>query len=244
MKQLVIKSILLAKFSGLVHGVSTKISTHNESSFDLGNFNSINNDQIRENRKLFFESIGVDHNSVVFQKQIHSSNFCIAEDAGLIENNDALISKKKNLFLVVTIADCIPILFYDEKNKIIGAVHSGWRGTVVKILKETVQYAIDNLNLDIKSTYFYFGPSICKNCFEVDQDVADKFDSIYLKKQGKKFLVDLPKVNLDQLIELGAKKQNIQISNLCTFELDNVFHSYRRDKQNAGRMFAVIGLRK
>ncbi|MGB9665118.1 MAG: peptidoglycan editing factor PgeF, partial [Ignavibacteria bacterium] len=163
-------------------------------------------------------------------------------EAGLIKENDALITNQTNLFLVVTIADCIPILFYDHKNKIVGAVHSGWRGTYSKILFKTIEYCKKELDLSNDQTYFYFGPSICKNCFEVDEDVAEKFDKHYVKKRGKKFLVDLQEINRKYLLDFGFKKENIQVSKLCTFELSSLFHSYRRDKENSGRMFGVIGL--
>lgn len=242
MKPLIIKSYLLSRFGNVVHGISTRIGSVNDFNFNLGNFSNSDSKQIQKNRDAFFKSLGIDKNRIVLQQQVHSDKFTFVTESGLIKENDALITNQKNLFLVVTIADCIPILFYDDRNKIIGVVHSGWRGTYSKILLKTVEYCKKELDLSLSQTYFYFGPSICNNCFEVDEDVAVKFDMHYVKKRGRKFLIDLPELNKKYLLDSGFKKENIQVSKLCTFEMSNLFHSYRRDKENSGRMFGVIGL--
>lgn len=243
MKPLILKSFVLSQFQEIVHGISTKVGPLNDFNFNLGNTIDANEDIIKTNRKIFFNSLGVDENKVVFQQQVHSNNFSFVDNSKFIKENDALITNQKNLFLVVTVADCIPILFYDKQNQITGVVHAGWRGTKSEILRLTMEYALTQLNLNRETTYFYFGPSICPKCFEVDEDVASLFTSNFVRKKEKKFTIDLPQINLQFLVDLGFKKSNIQISNLCTFELENLFHSYRRDKEKSGRMLGVIGIR-
>lgn len=243
MKLVILKSYLLGKFSMVVHGISTKVYSVDNQFFDLGNSNSISREEINKNRTLFFKDLSIPEDRVVYQKQVHSDKFSYVDLPGIVSDNDALFTDKKNLFLIVTIADCIPILFFDAENEIIGVVHSGWRGTESKILLKTVNYLKSNLNLSVDKTYFYFGPSICSSCFEVGEEVAQKFEKKYILQRGKKFFVNLPLINLDYLISEGFKKENIQISKLCTYELRNLLHSYRRDKENSGRMFGVIGLR-
>lgn len=242
MNPVIIKSSILSKIPGLIHGISTRISV-NESDFNLSNSFHKKDECIDFNRKLFFDSLGIPIDRVVFQKQDHSDKLYFATEPGIISSNDALITNKPNLFLVVTIADCIPILFFDVENKIAGVVHAGWRGTVSAILKKTVSYTIEELKMNIQKTYFYFGPSICQKCFEVDEDVANFFELKYREIKEKKFLIDLTAVNRDYLLSLGAKNENIQISKLCTYEVSNLLHSYRRDKANSGRMFGVIGFK-
>ncbi len=241
MKPVVLKSFLLSKFSELVHGISTRISSVND--FNLGNNANCKNEEIKRNREIFFDTLGINKDRVVYQQQVHSDKFTIVEKPELIQENDALITSQKNLFLVVTIADCIPILFYDKTNQIAGVIHSGWRGTYNQIVKKTINYAISNLSLDRENTFFYFGPSICSECFEVDEDVATLFKSKFVKKKEKKFTVNLTEINLQYLLELGIKSSNIQISHLCTYELEKLFHSYRRDKEKSGRMLGVIGIK-
>lgn len=242
MKPLIIKSYLLGQFKNVVHGISTRIGSVNDFNFNLGNFSNSSEKQIQKNRDNFFKALGIDKNRVVFQQQVHSDKFSFVTEPGLIKENDALVTNQKNLFLVVTIADCIPILFYDDQNKIAGVVHSGWRGTQSQILLKTIEFCKNEFNLSLKHTYFYFGPSICKDCFEVDEDVAVKFDQQFVSRKGNKFLVNLPEINLKYLLDSGFKKENIHISKLCTFEMSNLFHSYRRDKENSGRIFGVIGM--
>lgn len=244
MKPVIIQSYLLKRFAQLVHGISTKIGPMNGFNFNLGNFSNANVNKIESNRDIFFRTLGINKDKVVFQQQIHSDKFSFVDKPGLIKENDALVTNQKNLFLVVTVADCIPILFFDTLNEIIGVVHSGWRGTLNQILLKTVNYCKKEFNLSETHTYFYFGPSICFDCFEVDEDVAIQFDQKYVKPKEKKFIINLPEINLNFLLDSGFKKENIQVSSLCTYELSNLLHSYRRDKNNSGRMFGVIGLRQ
>jgi YfiH family protein len=244
MRPVILKSYLLSSFEEVVHGISTRIGSVNDLNFNLGNLLNQNSEEVHENRKIFFKNLGIDESKVVYQQQVHSSNFSFVNKAGIVKENDSLITTEKNLYLVVTIADCIPILFYDKVNQIVGVIHSGWRGTHLAIVYKTIDYAINELNLNRNNSYFYFGPSICSKCFEVDEDVATKFEPKFVKRKDKKFTVDLQQINLNYLLDLGIKKENIQISNLCTFEQQNLFHSYRRDKEKSGRMFGVIGLRE
>ncbi len=243
MKTVIIKSHLLSRFNRIVHGISTKIGPMNDFNFDLGNFNVYSNDKIKKNRVVFFQDLGIDLNRLVLQQQVHSNKFSVVEAPGIILENDALITTQENLFLLVTIADCIPILFFDDLNHIVGVIHSGWRGTVSKIAFNTIDFAIRELNLRPDKTYFYFGPSICPNCFEVDEDVASKFDSKYVKRNTNKFTVNLPEVNRQYLREVGIPNNNIHVSKLCTYEIETLLHSYRRDKEKSGRMLGVIGIR-
>ncbi len=243
MKPVILKSYLLGQFDEIVHGVSTKVCSVDDFNFNLGNSNTLTKEKIKTNRKIFFDALRIDDRQIVYQQQVHSNKFSLVDKPAFIKENDALITDRKNLFLVVTIADCIPVLFYDKSNQIIGVVHSGWRGTQLQILKITMDFAISELNLNREQTYFYFGPSICPKCFEVDEDVAILFDKKFVKRKEKKFTVDLPEINLNYLLDLGFKRSNIQISKLCTYELSNLLHSYRRDKEKSGRMFGVIGIR-
>jgi len=244
MKPVIIKSHILSFFNEIVHGISTRVGSVNDSNFNLGINSNSNKEVIYNNRKIFFKALNINENLVVYQQQVHSNRYQLVEAPGFIKENDALITVQENLFLIVTIADCIPILFYDKSNRITGAIHAGWRGTYSKIVLNTIEFAISKLSLDINNTYFYFGPSICANCFEVDEDVANLFEPRFVKKKNQKFTVDLQQINLQYLLDLGIKKNNIQISKLCTFELNQLLHSYRRDKEKSGRMFGVIGIRK
>ena len=162
---------------------------------------------------------------------------------------DAMITNLKDVGLAIKVADCQAILVYDEKNKVIANVHSGWKGTVEKILGNVIDIMITDYNCDTKNIKAYICPSILQDHFEVDKDVYDifkeKFSKIdkytIYKKEINKYYIDTVKLNKDYLISLGLKKTNIYLSNLCTM-CDNRFHSYRIDKEKSGRNLAIISL--
>ena len=145
--------------------------------------------------------------------------------------------------MAVSVADCVPILLYDPVKKIIAGVHSGWRGTEKKILLKTLK-ELKNYGSLPENLVAYIGPSISKNVYEVGKEVAEFFDEKYLEQKGEKFLLDVASVNFDILLDAGVKKNNIQLSSLCTFAMKDVLHSYRRDGNKSGRSYAVIALRE
>jgi YfiH family protein len=155
-----------------------------------------------------------------------------------------MITDKANLYLVVNAADCIPILMFEPNKRITAAVHTGWRGTEKEILSQTLDRIEKDFGVKSKDLFVYFGPSICKNCYEVDYDVSQKFPSEFVTSNEKKYLIDLVGINSMVLKQRGIQDNRIQISALCTFEMKNLLHSYRRDKNKSGRMFAVIGMKK
>jgi YfiH family protein len=198
---------------------------------------------VKENRKLFFESLGLLPENIAYQKQVHGDEISFVSEGGLAGESDAMITDKPGIGLAVSIADCVPILLYEPGRKIIAGVHSGWRGTENKILFKVLA-RLKNLGCSLQNIYAYIGPSISKNIYEVGKEVADKFDEKYICKRENKFLLDVAGVNLDILLNAGVKKNNIQVSPLCTFAMKDILHSYRRDGQKSGRSFAVISMKE
>ncbi|MCX8009924.1 MAG: peptidoglycan editing factor PgeF [Ignavibacteria bacterium] len=245
MKPVIVKSGLLNKFENLVSGISTNIcfSKRKNSLFNLGAESQGSEAHIKKNREAFFKSLDINPERVVFESQIHSANITYVDSPGRIENNDALVTDQKNLFLTVNIADCIPIMIFDPVNSVVASIHAGWRGTLALITKKCMDYLICKMKCKTKNMFVYLGPSICKECFEVDWDVASQFPSNYIKQKNSKYIVDLKAMNYDLLRTFQVPKEQIQISRLCTYELSQMFHSYRRYKDNSGRMLAIIGMR-
>ena len=136
---LIIKPYIFQKYPEIIFGFSTKIINSNNSAFGFNLSLSVGDDKsiVESNRSLFFNAIGLDKNSIAFQKQTHSDIINIVYSSGNKGESDALITNKKNLGLAITVADCTPIFIYDHKNKVIAGVHSGWRGTEKKILLKT-----------------------------------------------------------------------------------------------------------
>ena len=145
--------------------------------------------------------------------------------------------------LVITVADCVPILFFDPIQNAIGAVHAGWRGTANAIVKHALYKMKRNIRTDSKNVLAFIGPSAGVCCYEVSKEVAVKFENKIVPYNKTKVFIDLKKENEFQLQQQGVVHGNIEISNHCTICEKQLFHSYRREGKNAGRMMAVICLK-
>ena len=145
--------------------------------------------------------------------------------------------------LVITIADCVPILLFDPIQNAIGVVHAGWRGTANAIVKRALYKMKEEFRTDIKNVLAFIGPSAGVCCYEVSEEVAVKFKNKIVPYNKKKVFVDLKKENAFQLEKQGVVPGNIEISNNCTICEKQLFHSFRRDGKSAGRMIAVICLK-
>ena len=173
-------------------------------------------------------------------KQVHSDTIIIVDDN--YENNttgDAMITTKKNIPLAIKTADCIPILLYDKENKILALVHSGWKGTLNNITIKTINKMIDTYNTNPNNIVAYLYPSIRKCHFEIEDDVYKLFKdkitniNIYTTKKENKYYIDLQKIVIDSLQNIGVNK--IHDSNVCTYCHHDKFYSYRynhTDKRN------------
>jgi len=193
-----------------------------------------------KNRERFFNRLGIDKNLIVRADLVHDNKVKLVshKDAGkLIEKTDGLLTKDKNLFLVITTADCLPIFIYDPEKEIIGLIHGGWRSLANNILAKAVKDLSSNTLVGI-------GPGISQCHFEVKQDVLKAFKPYLkeiLKEKDNKFFLDLKKGAKLLLMKLGIKEENIELNQECTFCLKDKYFSYRRDKpENVQTMLAII----
>ena len=203
--------------------------------------------EISKNRKKFLNKLGVDSNSLVSANLIHGNTIqtVTTSNAGkTIAKTDGLITDNKNLFLSITVADCLPIFLYDFKKEIIGLIHGGWRSLAKDILPLAIRKLTNDFNSKPGNILTGIGPGISQCHYEVKEDVLAKFKSfpthIFTRRNGKTFL-DLKKIAEFQLLNSGVKKGNIEISPECTYCFPNKYFSYRRDKPEVlETMIAVI----
>ncbi len=208
---------------------------------------------VRENYRLLSNDLGIDLNRTVLAKQTHTDNIRIVTEADCgkgivrtsdIKDTDGLITNIPSIALIVFSADCVPILFFDPKNSVVAAVHSGWRGTVKKIAARCVDIMSNTFKCNPKDILVAGGPSIGPCCFEFGSDAPDYFDEKYRKKlQSGKFMIDLPHMISDTLTERGIPGENIDISSVCTVCNSDKYYSYRAHKEHTGRQGAVIMLK-
>lgn len=193
---------------------------------------------------------------IIKGNQTHSTNVKVITKDNINEvfdNVDGLITNLKNIYLLTVVADCQGILLFDKKNKVIGNIHSGWRGTLNRIIKNAVNIMINEFNSNVEDIKVYFSPCIHKCCFEVSIDVKEMFEKEfndleienYITKGNRedKYYIDTLKLNIDYLIKLGIKEENITYSDLCTKCNSDILHSYRKDKDLSGRNGLLISIK-
>lgn len=171
--------------------------------------------------------------------QIHTSNIKIVNhnSAFLNDSCDALITNEKNLPLMVMVADCIPILIYDEKKSVIAAVHAGRNSTFLEIVKHTILKMQSEFSCETSDIKVILGPSIQKCCYEVNLELRDLVSNKFSKDFVNNKNIDLQGINKYILQKMGIK--DIEVSNLCTKCTSKNHFSYRADK-NCGRFAGII----
>jgi polyphenol oxidase len=242
---LILSSDLLCQFAEIKIFMSTKMGGVSPLPYCLNFSGSVGDkpENVKQNRSLFFNTIGITESNIAIPKQIHSDFISIVTNAGIYPDCDALITNLKDLYLTILIADCVPIFLYDPKENIIGLIHSGWKGTAKEILSKTLRLMINNLNSKAENIYAFIGPSASKCCYEVDRETAKHFKpDLLIEKNEKKFFLDLKAANYKQIKNHNIPDKNIEISDHCTICNPELFHSYRRDGKESGRMMAVIGI--
>ena len=184
----------------------------------------------------------LDNKLLTSVNQIHSDKVLVINKSENHGEADGLItSSKNNLILLIKTADCVPIFIYDSNIGNYGIVHAGWRGVKQQIHLKAIDKFID-LGSDINNLNFVMGPSIKSCCYEVGKEMIDYFGDSIIKNNGSLFL-DLNKSISADLENRRIKEDKIKIDNMCTYEHSNL-HSYRRDKEKAGRMLSFIVIKK
>ena len=167
-------------------------------------------------------------------KQIHSNKVFDITNIPKNYEGDGLITNKSNIALVTKSKDCNSIFIIDTKNKILGNIHSGWKGTLKSIITIAINQMKEKYNSVSKDIKIVFNPSIRECCFEVDNDVYDLFikkykDKSYYQKVGNKYLINLVKIIKDDAKKLGIKEENIIDNNICTLCNRKLFNSHRNN---------------
>jgi len=258
---------VLSRIPFIKHGFSTRLGGVSEGIFATLNLGTDSGEQIddparvEENYTRIAGSIGVDVHSLVISKQVHKTNIRVvtSEDRGKglfiprdYDEIDGLITNEPKITLVTKYADCVPLYFVDQNKKAIGLSHSGWRGTVAEIGRITVEELTKNYHSDPAELIAVIGPSICKSCFEISEDVAVEFEKAFpnafatgiltpLEKKGK-YLCDLWEANRQVLLKAGLKSNNIHTSGVCTCCNDDILFSHRKTQGRRGSLAAFLAM--
>ena len=236
-----------------------EINSHKYLEFEELKKYNINHAFVGKNGKITFKEIcdDLDFNYNKFcriKKQSHTHYVETLQNKKKIYNKDALITNKKNIPLVIKTSDCNSIIIFDPKKEVIANVHSGWRGTIKRILINTIEEMKNIFDINYEDLIVCFFPSIRECHFEVDEDVKEKFEKNfedinvknYIKKgeikyNKQKYLIDTTQINKELLLKLGVKKKNIYTTDYCTVCNNDLFYSYRKGEKKSN--FTIIEMK-
>lgn len=252
--------------TGLVrHGFSTRLGGVSEGCFSSMNLSFGRGDKeeaVRENFRRMGLAIGARCEDMVFSRQTHTTNVQVVteKDRGMgimrpteYQDVDGMVTDIPGICLVTFYADCVPLFFVDPVKKAIGLSHSGWRGTVGKIGKATVELMGCRFGSDPADILAAIGPSICQDCYEVSEDVIEKFrenfaecdwTQLFYQKENGKYQLDLWKANEIIFAEAGILSKHIAVTNVCTHCNSSVFYSHRTTGNQRGSLAAFLALKE
>ena len=255
---------------GIKHCFSTRlggVSKGGYASMNLGFNRGDADENVYSNYVLMAKALGVEKDRMCLSQQTHTTNVRVMTEAdagnGMIRplpytDVDGMITDVRGMTLVTFYADCVPLYFYDPENKAIGLSHSGWRGTVGRIGKNTIELMHDTYGSDPDKLICCIGPSICSECYEVSGDVAERFRKEFgegiiekysiLKKStlhpedSDKYMLDLWNANRVVMLEAGVKEDNIEVTDHCTHCRPDLFYSHRIMGTERGSLAAFLSL--
>ena len=254
---------LLEKTGIVKEGFTTRLGGVSEGIFSTMNLSFTRGDEeeaVRENYRRLASALDVDYDKFVFTDQTHTTNVrkVTAEDAGNgltrereFHDIDGLITDVPGIVLSTFYADCVPLYFVDPVHRAIGLSHSGWRGTVNRMGEVTLQRMKEAFGTRPSDVWTAIGPSICQDCYEVSEDVAQEFISAFegwadnrllYRKENGKYQLNLWRANELVLLESGVPKDRIAVTDICTCCNPQVLFSHRASKGKRGNLGAFLQL--
>lgn len=249
--------------TGVVHGFSTRLGGVSEgifSSMNLSFSRGDNPERVMENFRRMGDAIGFNPEAVVLSAQTHTTNVIRVgyKERGLgitrdkiYSDVDGMITNEKGIMLSCSFADCVPLYLVDPKAGAIGLSHSGWRGTVGKIGKITVEKMQEEFGCNPKDILAAIGPSICMDCYEVSEDVAQQFKEAYdnevigrmlLEKENGKYQLNLWEACRENFLEAGIMPEHIVMPQICTCCNPELLYSHRASHGKRGALASFLML--
>ena len=247
------------------HGFSTRLGGVSEGCWASMNLSFERGDRpeaVMENFRRIGAELGVRCEDMVLSQQTHTANVRVVTGAdrgkGITRERDytdvdGLITNEPGICLVTSFADCVPLYFVDPVKKAIGLSRSGWRGTVGKIGKRTVEMMGESFGSDPADILAAVGPSVCMDCYEVSGDVIEKFRQVFdeklwpelfYEKENGKCQLDLWKANELIFLESGILPEHMAVTNLCTHCNSEILYSHRAAGDKRGNLCAFLALKE
>ncbi len=240
----IIRPVIFSTSRSVTAAFSTRAGGVSPDPYGMNLSFNVGDDRVNvvRNRELFFGKLHIGLDELAIPVQRHTTKVVHAKTWGGFEECDGLVTSEPGVFLVVTIADCMPILIFDKGRKAVAALHAGWRGAADGIVRAGLAAMNAEFGTRPDECLVCVGPSAGVCCYEVDEDVAGRFPADVVDRSGAKPKLDLRQSARNQLIAAGVQPDNIEVTAKCTIHESGLFHSYRRDGKQSGRMMGVIGI--
>ncbi len=252
----------LSRQSGLVHAVTGRAGGVSRPPFHTLNLGyGVPDDpaNVTSNRNTVAGTLGISLSQIVTAKQVHGNACAVvtrvdagrgaADRATVLAGYDGLVTNEPGVFLWMSFADCVPIIFHDPVKRAVGLAHSGWRGTVVEVAASTVGKLGEQYQSSPADLTAFIGPSIGPCCYEVGEEVWSQFadrwpDSVDTwPREGDRRLLNLWTAIKATLGEAGLRLGNVHCAETCTACNRDRFFSHRGDQGRSGRFATIIGMR-
>jgi len=240
------KHAFTTRFGGTSNGIYSSLNLGQSLEDDLNN--------VKTNYSKICNVLGISVDDIVKSRQVHGTNIRVVTEKDRaklfdteIPSADGMVTNSRNTALIIYTADCVPILLHDPVNKVIGAVHAGWRSTVENIAGKAIQTMTNEFDCSPNNIKAAIGPCISACCFETSGDVPDALRNSLgnpanncIKSHNEKFLVDLKEANRQMLI--NAFVEDINISDECTSCNTDKYWSHRKLDKKRGSQASIIVL--
>lgn len=253
---------LLEKTGIVKEGFSTRAGGVSQGIFSTMNLSFTRGDErsaVEENYRRIAQALEVEYGNFVCSDQTHTTNVMkvTRKDAGNgvtgereYHDIDGLITNEPGLVLTTFYADCVPLYFVDPVHRAIGLSHSGWRGTVNRMGKVTIDRMREEYGTNPADLICAVGPSICQDCYEVSGDVTEQFaaafpgneSELFYRKANGKYQLDLWKANELVLLEAGIEPEHLAVTDICTCCNPQNLFSHRASHGRRGNLAAFLSL--
>jgi len=255
---------LFESFPNVTNVVSTRnggLSAEPYDTLNLGFHVGDAVDTVLDNRARLAQALGLEPETFTLPAQVHGAEIAVVtgderghgavSEDDAVAAADAIITRTPDVPILVLVADCVPVSFYDPGTAAVAIVHAGWKGTVKRVAERTVQRMVEEFGSDPSEIVAGIGPSIGRGHYEVGDEVFDAFKAEFGAGEARKVVqedmdgtcyLDLWRANAMQLEAAGLAHANVQTADLCTACLPDVFYSHRHDGGKTGRFAALIVL--
>ena len=248
------------RYDTVAHGFFTRmggVSSPPYTSLNVGPMGGDKPEHVSQNLRRIAKALSIPVRGVFCASQVHGNQvLTVSATQGSIFGSeeplqaDGLLTEQKGIYLGVLTADCVPLLLFDSRRSVVGAVHAGWRGTAKGIAPKAVREMHKAFGSKVEDLLVATGPAIGPCCYVVGEEVAQSFLEIdpatrrFLDPAGsRRWKMNLTGINKHQLIKAGIKEKNVFQSSLCTCCRKDLFFSVRAEGEPTGRQIGLIGLR-